>query len=132
MGARRGRAGRGATGPHAGTTLPPAQCCPRVYLFFFSIVPGCRTVTPAPSAGPCREDTHREGADRSCARPVMLNLEKHTFLLDLLIGHTLCERPPAASSHYTHTRRKSKGRDFKAYAPHFSVNYKTHKQCHNI
>lgn len=50
------------------------------------------------------------------ARPATANLEKHTFLPNLLRGHALCERRPAASSHYAHAGCKSKGRDFKAYA----------------
>lgn len=57
-----------------------------------------------------------KGLIGAAARPIMLNLEKHTFLLHFLIGHALCKRPPAASSHLAHTRCKSKVRDCKPYA----------------
>lgn len=52
-----------ATGSHTGTRSSQRNAALGFDCFFLSIVLGCRTVTPAPSAGPCHEGT---GADRSC------------------------------------------------------------------
>ena len=57
-----------------------------------------------------------KGLSGAAARSVMLNLEKYTFLLNILIGHALCKWPPTASSHYTHIYLKSRGSDYKTYA----------------
>lgn len=103
VGARTGSAGRGATGPRGGTRYSQHNVAfGFIYLFFFhrARVQNSNSSTlrwPLP----WRHSQGRKGLVGAAARPVMLNLEKHTFLLDLLIGHPLCERPqlPPVTTH---------------------------------